>query len=249
MRMFFSFYLFTIAAVLFVNWNTAIAGTDSVKADNNIALSDTAVDTSKAVMEHDTVQNTNEAEKELQQEKVAEDNSLKVKSDDIKCPRGMVGIKTTTGRFVKRSHSFCIDVYEFPNTKGKFPMTKVTWTQAMQYCKERGKRLCKDDEWMVACRGPQKFKYPYGNKYEKEKCVTGRKYYLKTGAKEKCSSFYGVYDMAGNVSEWTSGGGIVSFGGYWKSGKSARCDKWNAHSIDGKYDRVGFRCCLDAVDE
>lgn len=165
---------------------------------------------------------------------------------DLGCPQGMVGIKASTGSVFKAKSGFCIDMYEFPNTAESFPMNQVTWGQAKQFCRERGKRLCEDAEWLAACRGPQKFKYPYGNKYDAAKCVTHKKYFVKVGTHEDCKSAYGVYDMSGNVAEWTAGGGVVSFGGNWDDGKGAKCNSWNARAIDGRYNDVGFRCCMDA---
>jgi hypothetical protein len=151
-----------------------------------------------------------------------------VKFDDVRCPDAMVGIKPADGK-----RAFCIDQYEFPNSPGKFPM------------KERGKRLCADREWMAACKGPDGLKYGYGEKYVADRCVTRNKYFIKVGVRQECRSPYGVYDMIGNVAEWTAGGGVVSFGGQWDSGKSAHCGKWEARQLDQRYNSVGFRCCMD----
>ena len=163
------------------------------------------------------------------------------------CPDGMIGVTAKIGTFVKRQHSFCVDQYEFPNRPGKFPVTNVSWLQAKQLCSERGVRLCSDDEWTAACRGPEKWKYPYGKKYDKEKCVTHGKYLMKVGSREECRSAYGAYDMVGNVAEWTGSGGVISLGGAWDDGKFARCTEWKAGEIDRAYKSVGFRCCADAA--
>ncbi len=166
-------------------------------------------------------------------------------SSNVRCPDGMIGITAKPGRILKRAHSFCIDQYEFPNRAGKFPVANISWLQARQLCTERGVRLCTDAEWTTACRGPEEWKYPYGKKYDKEKCVTHNKYLVKVGSREACRSVYGVYDMVGNVSEWTGSGGVVSLGGSWNDGKSARCTQWKTGEIDRPQKDVGFRCCAN----
>jgi formylglycine-generating enzyme required for sulfatase activity len=188
----------------------------------------------------DTSSKKAEAKEKAKPQKEAEEKIPDpVVFNDITCVPGMVGVKTKKGRF-------CIDQYEFPNHAGKFPLTQVTWSQAAQYCKDSGKRLCKDSEWMAACEGPQKLKYGYGQKYRKDRCQTEGKYFVKSGTFPDCHSVYGAFDMVGNAGEWTSGGGVVTFGGSWDDDHSAHCTAWQTRSIDKQYNDAGFRCCLDA---
>lgn len=188
-----------------------------------------------------------EKAKEPQTAARPETSAAVVPNSTVRCPDGMVGVTAKIGSIVKREQSFCVDQYEFPNRPGKFPVTNVSWLQAKQLCSERGVRLCSDDEWTAACSGPEKWKYPYGTKYDKEKCVTHSKYLTKVGSREGCRSAYGVFDMVGNVAEWTGSGGVVRLGGSWDDGKSARCTEWKAGEIDRAYKTVGFRCCADAA--
>lgn len=211
------------------------------------SLKDTSAKADTANISQPKEKTENSGEK-LTKDSMATDSSntasALVRFGDITCLPGMVGIKAKVG-FFKKERKYCIDVYEFPNTLGKFPLTQVTWNEARQYCSDHGKRLCSDKEWMAACQGAGSLKYPYGAKYEKEKCVTEAKYYVKVSSKENCVSAYGVYDMSGNVWEWTAGGGVVTFGGAWDDGKSATCKNWKARAIDAKDNSIGFRCCMD----
>lgn len=43
---------------------------------------------------------------------------------------------------------------------------------AEQACANVKKRLCAEDEWVQACKGPSSTKYPYGDDYAAEKCNT-----------------------------------------------------------------------------
>jgi len=71
------------------------------------------------------------------------------------CPSGMV-------KGVTKSGSFCMDRYEAPGIKGEKPLVMYTFIEAEAWCKARNKRLCFDDEWLVACQGKAKSAYPYG---------------------------------------------------------------------------------------
>jgi Sulfatase-modifying factor enzyme 1 len=75
------------------------------------------------------------------------------------CPADMVAVGT-----------FCIDRYEAPNRAGAQPLVMYTFDEADAWCTARGKRLCFDDEWTLACQGPTASAYPYGNTYEPGEC-------------------------------------------------------------------------------
>ncbi|OGJ85648.1 MAG: hypothetical protein A2268_16740 [Candidatus Raymondbacteria bacterium RifOxyA12_full_50_37] len=144
----------------------------------------------------------------------------------------------------KHIYEVCIDRYEYPNQKGRFPLVNVSWYKAKSTCAALGKYLCWDSEWKEACTGLNNWDYSYYNVYDEAKCNVSLKTYRKSGDNPGCKTHnYEVFDLIGNVREWTGGGGIGAFGGSFNDGKSARCSKWDGLSIKKRYKDVGFRCC------
>lgn len=145
---------------------------------------------------------------------------------------------------VVERHTFCIDRYEFPGG-GQMPKTNVTWSQAGSSCESRGKRLCTSVEWKYGCGG----KYPYGKTYEPNTCNTmgeqGEERPLKpAGAMRGCKSPSGLYDMSGNVSEWTADQ-TVNGGNSQTDAESATCGRSPKRFATSGGSYVGFRCCAD----
>lgn len=149
---------------------------------------------------------------------------------------------------------FWIDKYEYPNQAGVLPLTKVTWYEAQAKCAESGKRLCTEIEWEKACRGSSGHIYSYGNDYDPRKCRSGLTWNegpARSGSYLGCKSEYGVYDMNGNVLEWTSGQDIESRetrGGYWlDSSFNSRCSHRLFFHPTYAEVNIGFRCCKSAL--
>jgi eukaryotic-like serine/threonine-protein kinase len=156
---------------------------------------------------------------------------------------------------------FAIDRYEYPNRAGQLPQVNVSWQEALQLCRAKGKRLCLESEWETACRGPQGHIFGYGPSFQSTYCNTPyqdgggwrRQGLSRSGAFDECTNAYGVFDMLGNAWEWTatrpgSSDNQALRGGSW-------FNSVNYARADGRYDRVlpadyrldliGFRCCLD----
>lgn len=100
----------------------------------------------------------------------------------------------------------------YPRGKADHPVVFVSWTDADQYCAWAGKRLPTDEEWEKAARGTDGRNFPYGNEFDFNKSNGPVRWtQLKqdgdttpVGAFEDGKSPYGIYDMSGNVWEWTA---------------------------------------------
>ncbi len=60
---------------------------------------------------------------------------------------------------------FWIDEHEFHMEEHGVPLHSITWNEAVNLCRERGKTLCSEDQWEKACKGPENLVYPYGNSF------------------------------------------------------------------------------------
>ena len=88
-----------------------------------------------------------------------------------------------------------------------YPVVYVTHDAAMAYAKSVGKTLPTEEMWERAARGLEGRKYPWGN----EKIDPTRANYdfhyggtTPVGSFPKGATPEGIYDMAGNVKEWTN---------------------------------------------
>ena len=90
--------------------------------------------------------------------------------------------------------------------KPHHPVVGVNWIDALAFCKHLGKRLPTEAEWEKAARGPHGNLYPWGNDFDSSKANYGRHHdaTLPIDSYPEGASYYGVYNMAGNVFEWVS---------------------------------------------
>lgn len=105
------------------------------------------------------------------------------------------------------------------NTILNYPVTQIAWYDALAYAKWMGKRLPTEAEYEYAMRaGGQSTMYPWGNEMvtktnKKGNFLQGDFPYSDDGldgfigvapVKSFSPNAYGLYDIAGNVWEWTS---------------------------------------------
>jgi len=144
---------------------------------------------------------------------------------------------------------YCVDYYEYPNSKGSKPKTNVNYHTAAKLCKKRGKRLCTEAEWERSCKGPRNLAFPYGNQFNPNYCstqdVNGKNRKKASAGKfSRCRGAYGTSDMSGNVSEWVKEG--VTKGGAADRPKWAvTCSSRAPVPKSKKSGMIGFRCCAN----
>jgi formylglycine-generating enzyme required for sulfatase activity len=155
------------------------------------------------------------------------------------------------------------------------PMVQVTWFGASAYCEFSGGRLPSEIEWEKAARGTDARPYPWGDEIKPENA----NYYSSHDIFEKIvgglgdtspvgfyngmqydgyqtilsTSPYGLYDMAGNVWQWTADVYEKQHYRYMRGGSKAdyaynlRVWTRNNSSPDYHSPNVGFRCARDPL--
>jgi len=152
------------------------------------------------------------------------------------------------------------------------PMTDEVYEKFKAACVSAGKRLCRDNEWVAACEGPEKSAYSWGNNWDRTICNNvdsfcdthceendipqsscnlsencGYEYYcfkpVPTGEFENCTNFAGAFDINGNVWEITdTGSGYRVKGGAFNCGGPSNRLKCT-YAAGWKELYAGFRCC------
>jgi hypothetical protein len=172
-----------------------------------------------------------------------------------------------------RAMHFCMDRFEYPNRKGEYPVVYVNLPEAQELCRAQSKRLCTEDEWTFACEGEEARPYPYGFERDKDACITDRAWRpydpsaygkketlvreldhlwqgVPSGSQPRCRSPFGIYDMTGNIDEWTRssipGRPSILKGGYWGPVRTRCRPSTRAHGEAHVFYQQGLRCCSDA---
>jgi len=83
------------------------------------------------------------------------------------------------------------------------PVQGVSWFEADAYCLWLNKRLPTEFEWEKAARGLEGNLYVWGNEFKRKHGNFGKTVQPPTKQSRDLSEF-GVYELNGNVSEWTA---------------------------------------------
>jgi formylglycine-generating enzyme required for sulfatase activity len=174
---------------------------------------------------------------------------------------GMVYVKKGGGGFYMDKYLVTQEAYQrvtgqspsyFKNCPA-CPVEQVNWDEATSYCSKVGKKLPKEEDWEYAATSGGKSEAWAGTSTESE-LGDYAWYYENSGNKthpvgEKKPNGLGLYDMSGNVLEWTDGWYNSSQkyrvlrGGSWVN--SANGLRAAARGYGAPVDRdsnVGFRC-------
>ena len=168
----------------------------------------------------------------------------------------------------------CMDQYEAPNRRGAKPMVLQSFDSASRWCQRRRKRMCSEQEWELACEGPDHQPWVYGWAVNTRLCNSGKGWkkvdFAAFGKSRKearaesdrlwqgslsgryktCVSVFGIYDMMGNVEEWVVSRESRRFpgslmGGFWAKRWTGCRGTNDAHLPSFAFYETGFRCCAD----
>jgi formylglycine-generating enzyme required for sulfatase activity len=122
----------------------------------------------------------------------------------------VVGVSNRNGRYVETDQ----DPEKYIPRQGfeNYPANNVSWYGAEAYCNWKGKRLPTEAEWEKAARGDDKRIFPWGsNMPDATRARYNQKWEEKqlnvmvpVDALNDGTSYYGLYNMAGNVWEWVN---------------------------------------------
>lgn len=135
------------------------------------------------------------------------------------------------------------------------PVERVSWDDAVGFCDKLAQltglpvRLPSEEEWEYAAKGGQNFEYAGSNDIGEVAWYEGNSEGRTHPVGQKKANKYGLYDMSGNVFEWTSteeGSDRVLRGGSWfDDSADARVAGRNASDPCNRSARFGFRLAVD----
>lgn len=169
------------------------------------------------------------------------EETIKRYAKPLFCPDDMFLVDIPPGKQGRPFFKVCVDRFEYPNQRDVIPQGNVSYQEAQELCKKKGKRLCTQDEWQWACSGLEGYTYPYGWNRDDIKCNTdGTNAVERSGSRHNCVSKYGGYDMVGNIFEWVTG---TKNDPMLMGGPYSKCQTVSPGVGGGAKPQTGFRCC------
>lgn len=146
----------------------------------------------------------------------------------------------------------------FPPGRESHPVTLVSLEDANLFCAWKGKkmghryRLPTEEEWEKTARGTDGRMFPWGDKWDPDYLNSGQRFGTTTPVSRfpQGRSPYGVYDMAGNVFEWTAtpwdSGMYILKGCSWDDlPGTCRAAMRHGRPPQSKHILIGFRCASE----
>jgi len=131
------------------------------------------------------------------------------------------------------------------------PVEKVRWQTASSYCAKLGKRLPSEEEWEFSVQAGEAKRFYWGDGWDGDYAwgkINADKQTHPVGQKKP--NRFGLYDMLGNVGEWTASGheqgGKSIRGGSWRNGPAGLETRHRIMDDPRRwFHYVGFRCAKD----
>lgn len=132
-----------------------------------------------------------------------------------------------------------------------YPVTQVSWYDASLYAFWAGKRLPTEEEWVYVIKETSNAEFPWGKNYIKNKANINTTRYQPVNSYAKGKTASGVFNMAGNIWEWTQSipdnfpeNYVVKGGSFSYPASYAEASYQDALFPHTKRYDLGFRCTL-----
>ena len=181
-------------------------------------------------------------------------------------------LKTTEKKWlgdINFPQEFPPEIYFDPPEFDLYPANYISWFDANDFCQWKGKRLPTEFEWEKAARGTDGRRWTWGDSFDPSLTHVSENMKIswtaRVGSHPEDRSPCGVYDMTGNLSEWTSSpflpypGNTINDGRYSrdiyviKGGSFLQPGRLHGRPAARSFSRpdyshrtYGFRCAKDA---